>query len=1006
MKSDNKEKKNAIISFLMDKLSENDNKVEDNKISEFPVKEVESTKDLSARELFYYEDLTPKDNIDNEKNYANALNYALQNETIKNIGITGPRGAGKSSIIKTYAKNHREYTYLNISLGNFAYINDENLENRIEKSILQQIFYSVSDENLPKLKLAKTELEVNGYTEDSLISRFFGEVIHFFEVQPFDVVIFQDIDTFGTMEIFGKLRELNKMINNSSQIYRKVVFIYEVSDDIFTDKGKINRIEANKNRAKFFDFIIPVIPVVNSNNTYEILKEKLMNLDLKKPISDSFIKDITMYIDDMRQLTNIYNEFVLYESNLRSLDLDLTKLLAMVVYKNLYPEDYIKLQSGNGIIGEIFNNKDTIINNKINEIDDLIFNIENEIEEVNSSFIKDSIELQEAYFAKIKSKINLSYLILDGEEFSFKEIINEDIFSKLKNVNKIEYRESLYSDKYDLDLNDILTAFNEKENFFDRISNIAKKQDDTLEQLKKNIQELKEEKREIKLLSLKDIIRKYNSNSVFNEEAKKEKLIVFLISNGYIDELYEFYTTYFYPGSLSTNDMNYILKVKNLEDVDQSYKLDNVYNIIDKLNKNDFNCSAVINYDLVEGILDKYNEGNNKEYFDKIINVLSNESSKSIEFIDEFKDITKHNDIFIKLLSAKWHRLWSYVAFESNYTRENINKYLELILMYVPVEEIIIMNGDSSITKYVSSLKDINFLSGATDTLKKLGVKFNKVENEIEDENLLDYVYTNNLYALSENMINLIAKEKSPEILDNLETANYTTILNSGLSELSSYVNSNINEYVENIFLKLPNNNNESEEALSTLLNKDEISLENKEKILMKQEIMIQDISKVSDNIWDICFEASKVEPKWDNIINYLSRFNNFGKSVINFLNKKENYIRLAFNKINVCHLVDDNNVFKYSKALVLCNELYDDSYEAIINSIPITFNELEEIKEIPEKRVEILINNDILGFSEVNYSIVKQYFKNLKTLLIKRHVDKFLKKSENYEKLIIILPK
>jgi len=66
-------------------------------------------------------------------------------------------------------------------------------------------------------------------------------------------VIFEDIDRFENTEIFVKLRELNNIINNSKQISRKVVFVYAIRDDMFIDKE----------RTKFFYFIVPVIPYIN-----------------------------------------------------------------------------------------------------------------------------------------------------------------------------------------------------------------------------------------------------------------------------------------------------------------------------------------------------------------------------------------------------------------------------------------------------------------------------------------------------------------------------------------------------------------------------------------------------------------------------------------------------------------------------------------------------------------------------------------------------------------------
>ena len=56
----------------------------------------------------------------------------------------------------------------------------------------------------------------------------------------------------------------------------------------------------NKERTKFFDFIIPVIPVINNSNS----KDKLQTV-LKSSlytISEDLISDISIFIDDMRLL--------------------------------------------------------------------------------------------------------------------------------------------------------------------------------------------------------------------------------------------------------------------------------------------------------------------------------------------------------------------------------------------------------------------------------------------------------------------------------------------------------------------------------------------------------------------------------------------------------------------------------------------------------------------------------------------------------------------------------
>jgi hypothetical protein len=96
---------------------------------------------------------------------AEVLTHALNDEDIRNVALTGPFGSGKSSIIQTLMEEHMEFHYLPISLAALRADEDgnesksgnkkaqkkgdtenngnseENLNRKIEYSILQQIIY-------------------------------------------------------------------------------------------------------------------------------------------------------------------------------------------------------------------------------------------------------------------------------------------------------------------------------------------------------------------------------------------------------------------------------------------------------------------------------------------------------------------------------------------------------------------------------------------------------------------------------------------------------------------------------------------------------------------------------------------------------------------------------------------------------------------------------------------------------------------------------------------------
>lgn len=98
--------------------------------------------------------------------YKNALDFAFENNNVKNIGILGEYSSGKSSIVNTYIKEKKIKNVITISLPEFYQekSNNENSEtqlkkeNRIEKQIINQILVQVSPK---KIYLSKYSFKRN-----------------------------------------------------------------------------------------------------------------------------------------------------------------------------------------------------------------------------------------------------------------------------------------------------------------------------------------------------------------------------------------------------------------------------------------------------------------------------------------------------------------------------------------------------------------------------------------------------------------------------------------------------------------------------------------------------------------------------------------------------------------------------------------------------------------------------------------------------------------------------
>lgn len=1018
-----------------------------------------------------YEDLAPKDDHDKEI-YVDSLEWAIKNQRINNLALTGAYGSGKSTILRTFEKRHPEFKYLNISLAAFGDEKEQekiNLDS-IEKSILQQMFYREKSKKLQhsrfdKIKNHKTlpllirtvftilwlfsmlwllqnehithisildswkafiyknfsvglfnnlmlmlfigtlffitfellkalnkmevsKLDAKGgeiakkqaiNSDVSILNKHLDEILYFFEVTNYNVVIFEDLDRFQThaQTILTKLREINTLINNSKQINRHVVFIYAIKDDMFKD---------DKTRTKFFDLIIPVIPIIDSSNSETFLLDKFGSI---KEISKKFIEDISLYIDDMRTLNNIYNEYVIYSDQIEIKSIKRDKILGMIIYKNLYPEDFAKLNQKEGMLYGIFKNKNNLINTIINQNNEKIYDLQIELAQIEKEHLQSIKELRALYIKELLLLIPYQYdrtITLDNERISINILDEDKYFNSFTKQTNIIINNNYISKSFaniEKIINSNLT-YSEREK-------LIPNRNSHINTLQNQIEHLEKINQKLSAMSLVEMIQSGYSEQIFTNDIKDQLLLKYFIRHGHIDEIYPLAISHFHEGSLSKEDMHFVLQVKDGASLYFTYPLLKIDNVVKKLDGY-FNKPEIFNIFLLNYII----KNNMKSELDKILEQIINKNPRAIEFLDDFISSSTLIPNLINKLSKEWSDFAIFVQEESGYSDEKKTTFLDNIIRHADVTDIILMDKTSILSNFISKktyylywkpqFDETNDESKKTSLITSLKIKFARLEVPSEPSPLLQTIYETNSYVINPQMIELMIEQFNTNEID-LKVSNYTTIQKSSCSKLIKYINENINEYIKNVLLTIEENTQESEETIIELLNNTSIYIENKQAIITKTETNVSDITNIPQELWTSAIEHSKIAPIWDNLTTYFEKINIFDSALINFINLKQNYSELS--KYPLVHK-------EFETYLLETNDVTDEAYEKIVESIIERHFELT-MNNLSAKKVNVLLNHNILYLTPQNFNALNEF--KTRIILIEKNINFFI---ENYEKFPI----
>lgn len=884
------------------------------------------------------EPLLPVADPETYQRYAAAFSTIIE-KSVTCVAVTGPYGAGKTSLINAFIENYPKLKFIRISLATFEGDDKKTISSdRIEKSILQQLIYSAGRKKLEysrfkkirkprwlhakafllsvfavstgtaviywqkveaflaganrwqefaiigatgafwllllilivhgilkasaglsikKFSLKNAEIETEDKSKESVFNKHLDEIVYFFQETPCDIVIIEDLDRFGKTEIFTKIREINQLINANPDVRprnkKQIVFLFAIRDDLFQ----------GKDRTKFFDLLIPVIPFVSAGNAYDVLHNKLVKAGLRESLQDKFLRQTTIYVTDNRHLVNIVNEYSLYRRNLFDSHLDPNKLFAIILYKAFFPSDFGKLHMNEGVLVGLVGELQERRRAKRKELSQELERINEAEKQVREGQINSRETLVNAYVGFIQRQYN--EVVRGLTPINTRQEVNiridaESILSGLRGGQDIQVIGTRGNSLGTVNIAQMEGVIHPGLSLGERLDIINRNAQLAEEGIITSRAALETQLRDVRYLPI---------NRAFSADEIREKvstfdhgdLFVYLVTEGRLGEDYDDYTSYFYKGATTRADRQYVQRFNKGAEIDSGEKIDTPSEILLILDDGLFGKPQGFNITLVDHVL-----GTASHFQNGLVGGLKAFSDDAFKFLEAYYLEGKHIEKLLRMLVNNWDGFLDAAAGCENplphvkeilekahdgtiNTLQQPSRFIEFIERSAPVvfdcEKLV--DRLPLLAKSGALIDDISFPRLALNT------------RETAINSVVEYA----LWKMIPKNVATILEWQGIES----QTAKSEMFLSLGKVPKSvlKNVEENIDGFVESCFLKVDSTVAEPQAGVEKILSVLGLNEELGKRVIERQEARVR-FSDVPSAYWPTIVEEQKYVVDWENV--------------------------------------------------------------------------------------------------------------------------------------------
>lgn len=817
-----------------------------------------------------------------------------------------------------------------------------------------------------KVSFQGNDIEIFSEQDDSYFDKYLNEVLYLFQNVKADGIVFEDLDRYNAPLVFERLGEINTLVNRKRTEEEKPLrFFYLLRDDVFI----------SKDRAKFFDYIVPIVPVLDSSNSYDQFIKHLKEGDLISKFDNNFLQRLSLYVDDMRILKNIYNEFVIYIHKINTTELDWNKMMSLIVYKNIFPRDFSDLQLGKGYVHEIFAGHEKLVESMLHQL------------ETNKQVLLDDIELAKKEILESTQELDAVYADKETRLPQYQNCLprrftDEGIRLKEQNDREKEKRKEVIEtgkNKYIAQKESELAALDHEIHVTET------------KLLKELITRENEKEVFVNVCSVNPIGKAIEYNEIKSNDYFE--LLKFLVRDGYLDETYNDYMTFFYEDSLSARDKTFLRIITDKRGANYTYELKDAEKVLMSpvLRIVDFEEEETLNFSLLKCLLSKDNGTEIiREYMVTFFRQLRDK--KLVDFISKYYDSKQYVEPFVINLNILWSDFFRYVLDGDKMSAVQVRRFSLDTICLSDDEVIEQINKDGCLTEYISGCEDyLNISEPKTNRIISvftlLGVEFVNIDYSKSNRDLFDGVYNHNLYVLSSENIRLMLHEQYG-IRDDEEIKhkNYSMIQSNPESPLAQYVALIMNQYMESVLEECDGIITDDEACVLLILNNEEVTDDNKQNYVDSLITTIQDINEITNaKLWAMALNGNVILFSVENFMSYYEQFG-LDENLVGYLNRYNEMVDFSTVKADY----GEDTATKLFDSVVLNNTVDNQKYEKILNDLDYEFDSYEKVG-LSDEKILILINNSIVSMNINSLVFFRQKYKGHIYTFINRNLEKYL---------------